>query len=244
MRLFVIIVGAAILIDGLLMSTVSNFGLGVVLTILLGALLTAYGVFFHRVNRAHGPLIWLRNLGLFGLGCATAMSTFLAVYGNMDSRAADVDAVIVLGAAVHGERPSLVLNRRMERAAEFHAQNPDAFIVVSGGKGMQEDISEAEAMRRYLVKKGVAEDKIIVEDNSFSTRENFRNSKKLLDERLGDGYRVAYITSEFHIYRAGLVAKSEGFEKPAHFHVATDWPIWPQNYLRECLAVVKTWIFG
>ena len=244
MRLFVIIVGAAILIDGLSMAVLSTFGLGVALTLLLGALLTAYGIFFRQVNQAHGPLIWLRNLGFFGLGCAVAMSAFLTVYGVMDSKAADVDAVIVLGASVRGKTPSLALVRRMERAVKLHSENPDALIVVSGGKGVYEDISEAEAMREYLVKNGVAEDKIIMEDNSFSTRENFRNSKKLLDERLGGGYRAAYITNEFHVYRAGLIAKREGFEKPAHFHASTDWFIWPQSYLRECLAVVKTWIFG
>lgn len=244
MRVLVLIFGAAILADGLIMFTVSNFGLGVVLTVLLGAALTAWGIFFNNVNLAHGPLKWLRNFGLAGLGCVLALSIFLAVYGNFDSAARDLDAIIVLGAAVHGETPSLALSRRLDRAAELHREIPSALIVVSGGNGLQEDISEAEAMRRYLIEKGIPNDKIIIEDRSFNTAENFRYSGELLDSRLSPGYRAAYITNDFHIYRAGLVAKREGLGKLAHFHAATDWFIWPQSYLRECLAVVKTWILG
>lgn len=244
MRYAVLLVGAVILADGLIVAIGSNFNLGMMLTVILGALILAYGVFFGAVNAAHGPLKWLRNLGLAGLGCLLAMSVFLAAYGHIDSKSPDVDAAIVLGAAVHGDAPSLTLTRRLERAAEFHSENPNALIVVTGGKGAQEDISEAEAMRSYLISHGVAADKIILEDRAVSTRENFRFSKALLDERLGEDYRAAVITNDFHIYRAGLLAKSEGFEKIAHLHSRTEWYTWPQNYIRESLAVVKTWIFG
>ncbi len=244
MKAAVTAVGALLLLDGLIVAAVSNLNLGVLLSLALGAAVLAYGIFFRRVNGAHGPLKWLRNLCFFGLGCVLALSVFLAVYGSMDSGTEDVDAVIVLGAAVHGDVPSKTLARRLDRAVKFHAENPEALIAVSGGRGAQEDISEAEAMRVYLIRKGVPEDKIIMEDRSVNTRENFRFSKEIIDERLGEGCRTAYITNDFHIYRAGLTAENEGLGRPAHYHAYTEWYTLPQNYLRECLAVVKTWIFG
>ncbi len=244
MKAAVTAIGAVLLLDGLAVAAVSNLNLGVLLSLALGAAVLAYGIFFRRVNGARGPIKWLRNLCFFGLGCVLALSVFLAVYGGIDSGTGDVDAVIVLGAAVHGDVPSKTLARRLDRALKFHAENPEALIVVSGGQGVQEDISEAEAMRRYLADRGVPDSLIVTEDRSVNTRENFRFSKKILDERLGENYRTAYITSDFHIYRAGLTAKNEGLGRPAHCHANTEWYTLPQNYLRECLAVVKTWIFG
>lgn len=244
MRTAVIIAGAALLADGLIVALRSNFSLGMLLTVLLGAVVLAYGIFFDKVNRARGPLKWLRNLCFVGLGCFVVLAGFLACYGNIDSKAEKADALIVLGAAVHGERPSLHLARRLDRAAEYHFENPEALIVVTGGQGFQENITEALAMKRYLLARGVAEDKIIMEEQAASTRENFRFSKEILDTILGEGYSMAYVTNDFHVYRAGLVARSEGFEEVYHLHAYTEWYTWTQNYLRESLAVVKTWIFG
>ena len=244
MKYAVIIAGAALLGDGLVLSIRSNYSLGIILTILLGAAVLAYGILFEKINRAHGPLKWLRNAAFAGLGCFVVLSGFLACYGNIDSGDEKVDALIVLGAGVHGEKPSLHLARRLDRTAEYHFENPETLIVVSGGQGFQETITEALAMKRYLLAKGVSEDRIIMEDRAASTRENFRFSKEILDGLLDEGYTSAYITNDFHVYRAGLVARSEGFENIAHYHAYTEWYAWPQNYLRESLAVVKTWIFG
>lgn len=244
MRAAVLIAGSALLVDGLMVAMRSNFSLGILLTILLGALVLAYGIFFDKVNRSRGPLKWLRNLCFAGLGCVVVMSGFLACYGNIDSSPEKVDALIVLGAGVHGERPSRHLARRLDRAAEYYFENTDTMIVVTGGQGFQEDITEALAMKRYLLAKGVAEDKIIMEEKAASTRENFRFSKEILDGLLGESYSVAYVTNDFHVYRAGLVARDEGFKEVYRLHAYTEWYTWPQNYLRESLAVVKTWILG
>ena len=244
MKTAVRIAGSVLLVDGLIVAVRSNFSLGILLTILLGALVLAYGIFFDKVNCARGPLKWLRNLCFAGLGCFVVMAGFLACYGNIDSRPEKVDALIVLGAGVHGERPSLHLARRLDRAAEYYFENADTMIVVTGGQGFQEDITEALAMKRYLLAKGVAEDKIIMEEQAASTRENFRFSKEILDGLLGESYSVAYVTNDFHVYRAGLVARDEGFKEVYRLHAYTEWYTWPQNYLRESLAVVKTWILG
>ena len=244
MRYAVLIAGAALLADGMIMALGSNYSLGIILTVLLGALVLVYGILFEKINRARGPVKWLRNAAFVGLGCFVVLAGFLACYGNIDSDDKSVDALIVLGAGVHGDVPSLHLARRLDRAAEYHFENPETLIVVSGGQGFQENITEALAMKRYLLAKGVAEDRIVMEDQAASTRENFRFSKEILDGLLGEGYTSAYITNDFHVYRAGLVARSEGFESIVHYHARTEWYAWPQNYLRESLAVVKTWVLG
>lgn len=124
------------------------------------------------------------------------------------------EAVIVLGCQVRGEEPSLMLQRRLDAALEVLEQNPEALCVVSGGQGSGEDISEAEAMKRYLTERGVSSDRIILEDRSVSTRENIRFSAELLKER--GLSRAVIATNEFHQYRAGIYAKRNGLTAGHH----------------------------
>lgn len=124
------------------------------------------------------------------------------------------EAVIVLGCQVRGEEPSLMLQRRLDAALEVLEQHPEAVCVTSGGQGSGEDISEAEAMRRYLIKRGVAPERIIREDRSVSTRENIRFSAELLKER--GISRAVICTNDFHQYRAGIYAKRSGITAGHH----------------------------
>ena len=80
--------------------------------------------------------------------------------------------IIVLGAGLKGDTPSLALERRLEKAAEYMNKNGNAIAIVSGGQGKGETISEAQAMENYLLNHGIREDRIIKEDNSTSTYEN------------------------------------------------------------------------
>lgn len=124
------------------------------------------------------------------------------------------EAVIVLGCQVRGEEPSLMLQRRLDAALEVLDENPEALCVVSGGQGSGEDISEAEAMKRYLTERGVSADRIILEDRSISTRENIRFSAELLKQR--GLSRAVIATNEFHQYRAGIYAKRNGLTAGHH----------------------------
>ena len=100
---------------------------------------------------------------------------------------------------------------------------------------MGENISEAEAMKRYLVSHGVDESRIITEDKSTSTWENFKFSKMILDERF-PGASAAFVTTNFHVYRAGRVAIMNGIE--AEGYGAKDvWYTKLNNYMRESIAV-------
>ncbi len=107
--------------------------------------------------------------------------------------------VIVLGAGVKGEKPSLILSNRIEAAVRYGKQFPDTTFILSGGQGDGEAISEAEAMRRGMLQGGISEERLLLEDQSTSTTENLTFSKRLLPESEN---RVSIVTSDFHLYRA------------------------------------------
>lgn len=221
----------------------SNFTVGTVFSYLLGLVLLLYGGFHKKLSKKIPN--WLKYIVVFGYVFVLTFTASLYICGNSDNADYKEDAIIVLGAGIKGERIGTNLQKRLDTAIVYHKQNPDAVIVVSGGQGPYEDISEALAMERYLVANGVPQDKIIKEDRSTSTQENFEFSKKLLDLRFGEGqYNAAYITNGYHIYRAGLVAEDVGFDGMTHIHAETPWYTAIPNGLREVLAVMKTWLVG
>ncbi len=189
-----------------------------------------------RTNNPAGKI--LKAAVYIGLAAVVGLCAFIAVYGNNDTVTYDEDVLIVLGCAVKGEEPSQPLAARLECALEYSRKNPDVFIVVSGGQGTQEDISEAQCMARYLIERGVSEDKIIKEDRATSTNENYRYSKEILDEMFSE-YSVGVVTNDFHIFRAKQLAKINGLEVTM-MHAHTPISSSPMMYLREILAVAKT----
>lgn len=229
--------GAALTANAAWLAVTANLTLGTALVALLGLGCLAGGVWFARLARHR----ILTSLAALVLAAVVGLSAFLTSYGNADNATFREDAVIVLGAAVHGRELSNTLAGRLAAAVGYHRRNPSALVVVSGGQGLQEDIPEAVAMRQYLVDHGVRDAGIVVEDRSTSTEENFANSRALLDRLLPPGYSVAFVTDEFHVYRAGRIAASAGLTG-THVSSRTPWYFWPANYLRESVAVVLNWL--
>lgn len=224
---------------------VSNYNLGLILTTALGAALLLYALLFDWINRLLDNRFGRVLKGLLLLLTATLIfvGTLISVAGRTDTVTYKEDAIIVLGAGIHGDQVSRVLAYRLDAALQYHKKNPDAFIVVSGGQGPQETISEAEAMERYLLARGAAPDKILREEQASSTYENFLYAKALLDGRLTKPYKTAYITNRFHIFRAGRVAKTAGLIS-TRLHASNDPMTILPDYLRECCAVAAFWIRG
>ena len=238
-----IALGAVFIALGILYNLKSNFTVGTVFSYLLGAVLLAYGV-FHKALSKKIPR-WLKYTVAFGYIFVLVFTASIYICGNNDNVDYKEDAIIVLGAGIKGEKIGTNLQKRLDTAIVYHRENPDAIIVVSGGQGPYEDISEALAMERYLVANGIPQDKIIKEDRSTSTQENFEFSKKILDLRFGEGkYKAAYVTNGYHVYRAGIVAENAGFGEITHLHAETPWYTAVPNGLREVLAVMKTWLVG
>lgn len=192
----------------------------------------------------------LRRLFVLGLTAVTLVlccfEALIIARGEEDRSALPVDAIIVLGAGVNGETPSLTLQTRIRAAEIYMEQHPDVPVVLSGGQGAGEQISEAECMRRAL-QRGSEEwnRRLLPEERSTSTAENFAFSKELLQE-YGVDTEIAVIgvvTNDFHIFRAKLIAQREGLQTVG---VPAELPWWwltANYYIREAFALVKTLIF-
>ena len=233
LKILFVVFGFAVTLDGILMWLTSNFTMGNVMTLALGAAMLAFGFLHEKLPKTWKAVI----LAVFVLVILAV--SFLLVYGLTDTATHEEDAVIVLGAAVRGEIPSGALQDRLEAAVSYHAQNPHALIVVTGGQGPQEDITEALAMERYLVARGIPRERILQEDRATSTLENFQFSKALLDAHFEGDYTACFITNEYHIYRSRGFAMQVGFSQITHAHSNTRWYGILPGVLRECLAVVK-----
>ena len=156
-----------------------------------------------------------------------------------------VAAVIVLGAGVNGETPSLSLQTRIDAAGAYLLAHPELPAILSGGQGAGEAITEAEAMRRGLTELGIEEDRLFLEEQSTTTQENFQYSAELLAEKgIAASERVAVVSSDFHLYRAKLNARRVGLAEPVGIPAELPWWWLQVNYFtREAFATVKTMVF-
>lgn len=237
--------GAMLSCYGAFMVKVSNFNLGVIMTCAVAVCVLLWGVFYEKIKSVtkSGVLKWVKYAAIFFVCIEAVLVGFLGLYGNFDNVTYDEEAVVVLGAGVRGDRVSIPLAMRLNEAVKYHEKNPEALIVVTGGQGYQESVTEAYAMEKYLLEKGVDKDKIIKEEKATSTNENMRFSKEVLDEYFEEDYSIAVITNKFHIYRGVEIAKAEGFEKVTHMGAPIRWYNVIPCYLRESLAVLKMWVF-
>lgn len=128
---------------------------------------------------------------------------------------------------------------RLDTAIQYHCKNPEAVIVVTGGQGFQETVSEAYAMEKYLVEHGVEKNKIIKEEKAISTTENMELSKTLLDKYFGENYSIVVVTNHFHVFRGTRIAMKADFNNISHMHADLHWYNLMSCYLRESLAVLK-----
>ena len=116
------------------------------------------------------------------------------------------EILIVLGTTVNGTEPSPMLRQRLDAAVDYLSAYPDARCIVTGGKGNEVNLSEAQCMFNYLTAAGIAPERITMEDRATSTVENLRNVRTMVETD-----KVDILSSEFHLYRAGLIAKDAGF---------------------------------
>ena len=152
-------------------------------------------------------------------------------------------AMIVLGCKVRDGRPSLMLARRLQAAYDALETYPDMLCIVSGGKGTDEEISEAQCMYEWLTAKGIEQERILLEDKSASTSENFRFSKEKLDDQQISG-QILIATDGYHQYRAQYLAKQEGFSECCAASAPTSWYLLPTYWIREWFGIVHAFVFG
>ncbi|MFY2250936.1 YdcF family protein [Priestia megaterium] len=149
------------------------------------------------------------------------------------------DYVLILGSKVDGDQMSPSLKERAKTALSYLKTHKQTKVIVTGGKGSDEEISEAEAAYRFLRKEGIKKNRMIKEDQSTSTFENFTFTKKKVDIQ---HKKVVLVSNDFHLFRASIIAKRQGFDVYP-LGAKTPNSIKLQAYFREYAAILKTWLF-
>lgn len=178
--------------------------------------------------------IWAAFLTLFATECAILHTATKEPEEN-------VEYMIVLGAQVRGDKPSLSLQARIDTAAEYLSNHPQVNVICSGGKGKGENKSEAAAIRDGLILLGIDPARIQMEDASTNTVENLRFCKELLPTPCP---RVLIVTNDFHCKRAGLIAKKCGYMDSSTLSAGQFLLTTPHYFLREFFALFKDFLIG
>ncbi|MFZ5969665.1 MAG: YdcF family protein [Bacillota bacterium] len=169
------------------------------------------------------------------------MLIFIGAYVNHDD---SPDYVLILGAGIKNEQPSLELRYRLDQSIAYMNRNPEIKkVILCGGIGKNEIVSEAAVMETYLLEHGINSNKIIKENESTSTYENIKNSKEIIqiiDQ--GEKIKVAIASNDFHLFRAKLIAKRLDLD-PTGIPSKTPLYIIPNHHVREYFAIVKSFLF-
>ena len=206
----------------------------------IAILLWVYGYFFDRLKK----IKWLTGTIVAGICAVLGFSVFLFAYGRRSTTTFDEDVVVVLGAGIRDGEVRDMLAMRLDMAVAYHQQNPTALIIVSGGLGHREEITEAQAMADYLVARGVDRERIRLEGMAYSTYANMRYSREIIYYYFETPPRVAVITSNFHIFRSVRFARQVGLYGVTVYPSGTPWAGAPFAYVREVASVIKMWVVG
>lgn len=172
-----------------------------------------------------------------------AFATVCIFRASHDKPESENTTLIVLGCKVKGDRPSLMLKKRLDTAYDYLTLHPDVCAIVSGGKGDDEQISEAECMYNYLTEQGISPERLFMENNSVSTFENLKFSKKILSENKLPK-NITLVTDGYHQLRAEMIAESLGYESPKNLSAQTSFWLIPTYYVREWFGVAYQFIGG
>ena len=193
----------------------------------------------------HFPVFFRRGFYLcFLLGLVLFLVVEGLIFSGFSQKGrSGLDYIVVLGAQVKPGRPSKVLAMRLDTAYDYLIQNENTVAIVSGGQGSNEPESEAQCMKRYLVEKGIAPQRVIMEDQSVNTNQNLTFSA----EKMSHGKEqaaVGIVTNNFHVFRSVSIAKRLGYGEVCGIAAPSYLPLQPNNMLREFFGVMKDYLVG
>lgn len=211
-----------------------------VIWLLIGAVLIVIGYLYGLQRRQiiHIPNGLLIAFGIIVVVFFVAFGTVegVIIYHGNASPGPGAKYILVLGAQVKGTKITKPLRYRLDAAADYFMDNQDATIIVSGGQGTGEDITEAEAMKTYLITCGIPENQILTENKAVNTEENIAFSRALMDS---DQDRAVVVTNAFHVYRSVCICRKQGMTQVQGLGAKSNPIMIPSYYLREGLAVLK-----
>ncbi|MFB7180635.1 YdcF family protein [Streptomyces sp. NPDC056257] len=162
------------------------------------------------------------------------------LYGRIKVRG-DVDHVVMLGSGlIGGDRVPPLLASRLRKGQHIYEGQlarggRPPLLIVSGGKGSDEKVSEARAMADWLIAEGVPAEHVVLEDRSTTTEENMRFSRELMEAH-DPGYRCVVVTNNFHAFRAAMLARKTGVNGQVLGSPTAKY-YWPSATIREFVAV-------
>lgn len=191
----------------------------------------------------HIPL-WFRRSFLTAvclLGTLFVIVEGCIISGFSEKGPEGLDYLVVLGAQMKASGPSKALQYRLDEAIRYLEENPDTQVIVSGGQGADEHISEAQGMYDYLVEKGIDSSRIIKEDQSKNTFQNLTFSAEYLDKEKDS---VGVVSNNFHVFRAVKIAKKAGYQNVYGIAAKGEPFLQYNNMMREFFGVMKDFLFG
>lgn len=183
---------------------------------------------------------------IFGAAVLAGAVLFVIVECCIISRFHDqgrenLDYIIVLGAQMKPAGPSAVLKFRLDAAYDYLTENADTICILSGGQGSNEPCSEAEGMYRYLTDRGIAPERLMMEDRSTDTSENIAYSMALIGRR---DVSVGIVTNNFHVFRGVRLAKAAGFTDVCGISARSNVYFQLNNMVREFFGIMKDLVCG
>lgn len=227
------------------MAMESGINFGILFPLLAGIVLIVYNILYLKGKFSISKIknVFIRRF--IRLCCWGFIISFVLVEGLIFWNASpdsytDVDYVIILGGGIKGGEVTKTLQFRLDEGIVFLKEHPDLKVIVTGGMGFGETISEGEAMEKYLIANGISKERIIVETESTSTMENFKYTKRILTEQTGrSDYKIMVFTSDFHMARSKVLASFNGFT-PYGIPSKTWSVVFPNCVIREYFAVFKS----
>lgn len=190
---------------------------------------------------------WTKRILTGGLALVLLLAVGTGIRLGISMQGADdpeADFVVVLGAGVNGTAPSQSLRERLEAALTYLERYPDAILILSGGQGDQEHITEAECMYRWLMERGADPTRLRKEENATSTEENITFSLALIEAEFGMRPKtLGVISAEYHLLRASLLAKKAGVETVCFPSRTQNRLFFCTMFLREIAGVWYTLVF-
>lgn len=213
-----------------------------------GAVCAAFGALDLLQKRFPKTATWLRRVfaGLLAvfllLSVATGIWLGVSMGGAEDP---ETEFVVVLGAGVNGTVPSQALRERLEAAQRYMEEYPDAILILSGGQGDNENLTEAECMYRWLTERGADPTRLRREENATSTEENIAYSLDLIEAEFGTRpEKLGVISAEYHLLRASLIAKGEGVETVCYPSHTNNRMFFSLMFVREIFGVWYALVLG
>ncbi|MGE8684045.1 MAG: YdcF family protein [Acinetobacter sp.] len=252
-RFFLLLAGMILVTDSIWLLLQDKIHLGIFIPLILGIIFLIFGLFsssIQKILQQHPRIqkLWRTAWCIFWIWLISLLIFFTYLQYNI-SKSADLPAlkaIIVLGSGIENGHPSPTLQARLDAAATVALQQPHTKLIMTGGLGFKESISEAEVMQTYLLKHyPISAQRIYQEAQSTSTELNLINSQKILhDLNISLNAPIAIATSDFHLPRAQAIAKHLGYTQIYTISAPTPVYIRYNSWLREYFAYISGWVLN